>query len=1003
MGAKKGIDIADFPTIFQSLTSGRRTGTLKVSTDSGTSFLYFENGIIRHFAQPARDDMLLRAMLHSSKIDRTEYEKLLSRHKRTGRSYRALFSSKRSVTKAHIVEALQSMVQEEICDLFARTQLDCEFFEGEPLPEIFGKKKELIKLRVPPELAVMEAARRMDELSLLKETVPSMSNVYTTTDIPPPTGEEAEAALPPEDAHRRNEVLEIIDGRRDLNEIAQIATMSKFDLVRTVAQLVNARLIEPLGVKSLLALAEQYSIGGDIRKALRLYERAEELGEAQIENRMHIARLYGALRDHRRAVAKYLAIARDALQAGDSDGAVAALRQALHVNPDNTDVREKLVATLLQSDRYDEGVSESIELANRLLMQDNVDGAAEVWESFLDKYPTSTEAHRQLAELYKERENKAGTIQVLERLADLYLSRRRPDRAAEVCQEVLKLDPKHSRMRLKLASLLRRAGRVREAADEYEQFRSNTRFLRLTERPQALLASWFGLRHPVALASARLNLSGVALQGLIILTISLIVTWVLTLAFALTVSSAGPLLPVRIGGALFDSLVVLQVVLLLGVLPLLTSVFVLFHPHQDDANIVAQLALHPRPAVLGKFIGTLASWLIILTATLPLAITAAFFGGVSASAVLLNFYLLMVLGVVICAALTCVSASAPGRRQAIIDSYIICAALFFLGMLFFGLLPSIGRSGTEGEVLFSFSLPSVPRFLAGRGTFLGTGLLLPIGVMFVSGLFLTGAVARLTPERGSLGLVPRLFWLASVLLVTVAGLAWATSGSTVISCPLPAAMQTTLAVAVYLALSIGVMLFASESLTGSAEDHNRLLRLSKASPFRWLLRPGTLQKPLFPPAVSALVLFILILALGLLGSSGPLSRLPTSEVLAAFLALLGSLAMLSALGFLLAGTTLTPARRRLVLLTVFAFTLAGIPLMVAYLPVGLPHILGDISPLVLICAAFGNGLTVGEHLWDTQTIHYLLAIVVHWLAAALALIAVLRIRRAARAQKGGLK
>jgi len=41
MEPQKGIDIADFPTIFQSLTSGRRTGTLKVSTDTGILFFYF--------------------------------------------------------------------------------------------------------------------------------------------------------------------------------------------------------------------------------------------------------------------------------------------------------------------------------------------------------------------------------------------------------------------------------------------------------------------------------------------------------------------------------------------------------------------------------------------------------------------------------------------------------------------------------------------------------------------------------------------------------------------------------------------------------------------------------------------------------------------------------------------------------------------------------------------------------------------------------------------------
>jgi len=991
MESQKGIDIADFPTIFQSLTAGRRTGNLKVTTDIGVLFFFFQDGIIKHYAQPARDDVLLRAMLRSSKIDRAEYDRLLSRHQRTGRSYHSIFGLKRSIDENDIRHALQFMVQEEVCDLFASHRLSCEFFDGEPLPEVFGSEKQRVALSISPEPVVMEAARRMDEISLLREAVPSLSDVYTGTGF---SAEECEPPLPPEDESLRNEVLELIDGQRDLNELAEIVRMSKFDLLRTVNQLVTARLIEPHGVKSLMTLAQQYAFQGNIRKSLRLYERAEELGESGIETRMHVARLYAALGEEKRAISKYLSIAETTSASNDTESSIAALRQALDVNQENTEIREKLTALLIQADRYDEAANESIELANLFLKLHNLKGAIQVWCSFMDKYPTSTEAHRQLAELYKEQDNKTTAIQTLENLAELYLARKRRDRASEVYREILDLDPRHTRVRLKLASVLRRMGNVNEAAEVYEQFRSTTRMLKFTEKPQTIIGSWFGLKHPALVASARLGFSTSTVRSVITIALALTVSGFIILAVLSSLAADYLNIPSALGMELFNTLTYLQIIMLFVVLPYIASSALLLHPREEDTSIAAQLAAHPRATVAGKFLATFAIWTILLISTLPTAIAANLLDGIDAAITFNCFYLNMLFGVVICAALTFVSANATSRKTAIIDSYLACALLLLLASIFISLfsLPEInGLSSINSAAMTAI-------FLSENGTFIGTGILMPLLVVFVTGFMLIGTAARLMPERSYWGYFSKLFWLTTLLLATIFGILWVYlapainldfSGSCLI-----------IPLSILLGLSVGIILFSTDKVLIQVGEKEKVKQILGSSHLKKLIGPGSFRSSIFAIAVSAVILIVLVIALG--NSSCGDSATDNNTLLSAglYITLLGALTFLASLGLILSAANISLRRARLILIIVFGFLFAAIPAAASQLHISLPQFLLELSPLSIVTAIFADTVDFGKVVIHRESFNWTRIALPYWiLSAILGTIAVLWIRKISKGGK----
>jgi tetratricopeptide (TPR) repeat protein len=767
--------------------------------------------------------------------------------------------------------------------------------------------------------------------------------------------------------------------------------------MRTVGELSGARMIEPFSSQSLLSLAEQYAIEGNIRKALRLYERAEELGETRVETRMHIARLYGALHDNKRAIAKYLRIAEDVTAVNDLSAATTALRQALHIEPDNTEVRQRLVACLLRSDRYDETIIESIELSNHLLKNRDLEGAVSVWQSFMDKYPASTEAHRQLSELYREQDNKTGAIRMLENLAVLYVERKRMERAAEVYREILRFDPRHTTVRLKLASLLRRIGNIKEAAEEYEQFRSTTRHLRFSDRRFLMLKSLLGLRNPAVAASARMALGSRVLQGVATIAIALFLAGILTFILTLRVSSQDHALAVRVGTVLFESLSVLQAVILFAVLPAIAAASVLFHPHEDEVGVATALALHPRAAVAGKFIAIFATWLILLSSTLPFAAASTALGAIGASSISFSFYMLLLLGAVTSAALTLVSANAPDHRHAMIDSYLASALLVATGLLIIGMLSDVSTPAGAGSAT-SISPTGLAEFQARTFTFAGAFLLMPAAAVFLCGMMLMGATARLMPERGYSGANQKLFWFLATLAGTVIGLIWASGGAGASSLSQPPVARLLILMSSFLALSVGAVVFPTESARGSAEEQERLKQLLQRSRLRRLLGPGPLRGTLFVLGGSALVLFLIVLFLGL-SADEALAQPGVRTLASLYFSLLGILAMLAALGLLLSTTSLNTKRRRLILMAVLGVTVAVIPAVVAFLGLGLPAFATELSPVVFTAVALKEAFMLGGHVFEANAISWTPIVLTYWIAAVLlGGVSVLRLRKRAKPQ-----
>jgi hypothetical protein len=260
-------------------------------------------------------------------------------------------------------------------------------------------------------------------------------------------------------------------------------------------------------------------------------------------------------------------------------------------------------------------------------------------------------------------------------------------------------------------------------------------------------------------------------------------------------------------------------------------------------------------------------------------------------------------------------------------------------------------------------------------------LLMPAAAIFICGMLLMGAAARLMPERGYSRPGQKMFWLVTILAGSIIGLAWASTGARASTLSQPPVAQLLLTMSAFLALSVGAIVFPTESARGSEKDQERLKQMLGSSRIMRLLGPGPLRGTLFVLAGSALVLFLIVLFLGL--SSDPDTEAhPGARTLAAlYFSLLGILAMLAALGLALSTTRLNTKRRRLILMVVLGITVAVIPAAVAFLGLGLPTFMTELSPVIFTAVALKEIFMLGGLIFQADAISWTPIVLTYWIPA----------------------
>lgn len=229
------LGILGLGNLLQVISMSAAQGFLTVSQGEDKKTIQFAPQGLRLVSGVRRALPLGQILVRSGRISQQQLDELLAEQRQSARRLGDLVVEHGYVTAEAIDQALRDQVQEEIYELFAWPEGRFYFAENQTdaLPSGAGPlsgvtlDSNMISLMV-------EAARRVDELKLIRSEIP------VDQLIPQPA---ADAAMPEDLEAAVREILTLVDGRRSIDQIVHDSNYPKFTVLHSLYDLKRRGLV----------------------------------------------------------------------------------------------------------------------------------------------------------------------------------------------------------------------------------------------------------------------------------------------------------------------------------------------------------------------------------------------------------------------------------------------------------------------------------------------------------------------------------------------------------------------------------------------------------------------------------------------------------------------------------------------------------------------------------------------------------------------------------------
>ncbi len=231
MDLKGNFEGQNLTSIFQLLYTDQKTGFLRVSSDDKESRVYFNQGTIVYASSSMKKARLGFLMIQDGIISSKQLKECLALAKERGLSLGKILVDRGFIALQTLEKYNTRQVEEIIYNLLFWKKGKFEYKDARL--NLNG----MIATSLNPMKLILEASRRMDEMSVLTEAIPSERVVFkisTTVD----TKEEFKL--------NANEwkVLSLIDGNRTVRQIIQDSRYDEFAVYKILFSVISYGLIE---------------------------------------------------------------------------------------------------------------------------------------------------------------------------------------------------------------------------------------------------------------------------------------------------------------------------------------------------------------------------------------------------------------------------------------------------------------------------------------------------------------------------------------------------------------------------------------------------------------------------------------------------------------------------------------------------------------------------------------------------------------------------------------
>ena len=221
------------PEVFQLIASARKSGTLGIQKDDSIVMVYFREGDITYGYGPRETFHLGQLLKERGVISAEQLDNAVAIQAKTENSKRLgeILISRGFIDRADLEKVVRDQVEQLLFSLLSWQSGSFKFYENQ-----FPTEEEItVKLSV--ENVILEGLRRVDEMNMVKETLPDLETVYT---ISASQGGRARAVTL--QAEEWN-TMALVDGRRTINEICALNPVGRDETLTRLAQLKLAGII----------------------------------------------------------------------------------------------------------------------------------------------------------------------------------------------------------------------------------------------------------------------------------------------------------------------------------------------------------------------------------------------------------------------------------------------------------------------------------------------------------------------------------------------------------------------------------------------------------------------------------------------------------------------------------------------------------------------------------------------------------------------------------------
>lgn len=215
------------PEVFQLIASSRKSGTLGIQKDDSIVMVYFKDGNVVYGYGPRQTFHLGQLLKERGVISAQQLEEAIGVQAKTENSKRLgeILISRRSIDRTDLERVVIKQIEELLYSLLGWQTGSFKFYENQ-----FPTDEE-ITINLSVENVILEGLRRIDEMNMVKETLPDLEAVYTISASQ--AGRERAVTL---QAAEWN-IMALVDGRRTVNEICKVSSVDPNEALKKLAQL----------------------------------------------------------------------------------------------------------------------------------------------------------------------------------------------------------------------------------------------------------------------------------------------------------------------------------------------------------------------------------------------------------------------------------------------------------------------------------------------------------------------------------------------------------------------------------------------------------------------------------------------------------------------------------------------------------------------------------------------------------------------------------------------